>query len=124
MGYWLVAFVYEVYLRLTVKCVNCIVEDSGRLRFFVRLSLVIALACVAGTVVALVISSYLVFVFFILSLYFVRVYILARSRYRGLVLFKGNGYNPNMTFGEDLRETLRQFKLLITSPARFFRENH
>lgn len=124
LGYWVVAFIYEIYLRITVKCVNCIVEDPGRLRFFVRLSLVLTVACLAGTVAALLASSYLVFVLFILSLYFIRVYILARSRYKRLMQEEGNGYDPNITFSEDIRETLKQFKLLITSPVKFFRQNH
>ncbi|MTI94527.1 MAG: hypothetical protein FH749_03425 [Firmicutes bacterium] len=122
-GYWIIAIAYEVYLRFTEKCVNCIVEDPGRLRFFKRVSLIIAVLMVGGTILSLVYDSYLVFVTFVLALYFFRVFMLARSRYTSLVNDEDGEYDPNMTFGEDLRETMGQFKLLLTKPRQFFNQH-
>jgi len=125
-GFWVVAIGYELYLRLTIKCINCIVEDPGRLRFFKRLSMTIAILCIGATVAFWLMDSYMVFVLFILSLYFVRLFILARSRYSGLLEELGedeNGeYNPNIPLGEDLKQTMSQFKLLLTSPKKFFNQ--
>ncbi len=124
LGYWVIAVIYEIYLRFTVKCVNCIVGDPNRLLFFVRFSLVLSILSVTGTVVALLASSYLVFVMFLLTLYFIRVYFISRSRYRTLLKEVGEEYDPNKTMGEDMKETLRQFKLLVTSPGKFFRQGN
>ena len=123
-GFWILAVGYELYLRLTIKCVNCIVEDPSRVRFFKRLSLTISILCLAGTVGLWVVDSYFVFVVFIMALYFFRMFILARSRYHRLMEEDENGdYNPNKSFGKDLKETANQFKILITSPRKFFDQN-
>lgn len=124
-GFWVVAIGYEMYLRLTVKCINCIVENPFRLRFFKRFSLVMSILCVAATAVLWTMDSYLVFVTFILVLYFLRLFILARSRYNKLLEDEDySEYNPNIPFAKDLKETIAQFKLLITSPKKFFNQNH
>lgn len=122
--FWIIFIIYELYLRASVKCINCIVENPGRLRFFKRFSLAMSLLCVCGTVVFWLLDSYLVFVFFILALYFLRLFMLSRSRYEGLLRDGEVGeYNPNIPFHHDLRETFVQFKLLITSPKRFFNQH-
>ena len=125
-GFWVIAIGYELYLRLTIKCINCIVEDPGRLRFFKRLSMVISILCIGATAAFWMMDSYMIFVLFILTLYFVRLYILARSRYSGLLEEleedESGEHNPNITLGEDLKETLAQFKLLLTSPKKFFNQ--
>jgi hypothetical protein len=125
-GFWVVAIGYELYLRLTIKCIDCIVEDPGRLRFFKRLSMTIAILCIGATVAFWLMDSYMVFVLFILSLYFVRLFILARSRYSGLMEEleedENDEYNPNISLGEDLKQTMSQLKLLLTSPKKFFNQ--
>jgi hypothetical protein len=125
-GFWVVAIGYELYLRLTIKCIDCIVEDPGRLRFFKRLSMTIAILCIGTTVAFWLMDSYMVFVLFILSLYFVRLFILARSRYSGLMEEleedENDEYNPNISLGEDLKQTMSQLKLLLTSPKKFFNQ--
>lgn len=122
--FWIVFIGYELYLRASVKCINCIVENPGRLRFFKRFSLITSILCGLGTIVFWMLDSYMVFVTFILVLYFLRLFMLARSRYEGLLKEDERGeYNPNIPFHEDIQETLAQFKLLVTSPRRFFNQN-
>jgi len=122
-GIWILFLAYELYLRASVKCINCIVEDPGRLRFFKRLSLVLSILCVALTVLFWQLDSYMVFVTFLLALYFLRLFMMARSRYNGLLKDKDIGeYNPNIPILKDIQETLVQFKLLITSPRKFFNQ--
>lgn len=123
VGYWLIAIAYELYLRFTVKCVNCIVEDPARLRFFKRLSIVLAVILGTMTLIFLFMDMYVVFVTFVLSLYFFRISILAQGRYQKLLEEEDFGYNPNTTFGQDIKDTLSQFKLLLTKPVEFFRQN-
>ena len=122
-GYWLIAIAYELYLRFTVKCVNCIVQDPARLRFYKRLSIALAVFMGIMTVIFLFMDLYVTFVTFVLSLYFFRISILARGRYQKLLEEEGTGYNPNTTFSQDIKDTLSQFKLLFTKPADFFRQN-